>query len=266
MTTFQPIDWYDTPLYYDIVFDDYTRPESEFLAAVLKRHGKTRGRKVLEPACGSGRLVAAMASRGFSVTGFDKNEIMLRYAKKRLRTRKLKADLFQGRLERFSVKDKFDLAHCFVSTFRYILTEKGARSHLRCVRDTLKPGGLYVLGIHLSNYDTDRCSRERWDRKRKGVHVTCNIHGWPADPKKRVERHRCRMVVSRNGKVHQQENIWDFRAYNAKQLKATLRSVPELEHIASYDMTYDIDNPQKLCDDQLDYVLVLRRKSGARGE
>jgi len=101
---FRPIDWYDTPLYYDIVFDDYTRPEAEFIEAVWKLHGQTRGRRVLEPACGSGRLVAAMASRGFLVTGFDKNELMLRYAKKRLRTRKLKARLFQGRLERFSVK------------------------------------------------------------------------------------------------------------------------------------------------------------------
>ncbi len=257
---YRPIDWYDTPLYYDIVFDDYTRPESEFLAAVLKRHGKTRGRKVLEPACGSGRLVAAMANRGFSVTGFVKNELMLRYAKKRLQTRKLKARLFQGRLERFSVKEKYDLAHCFVSTFRYILNEKDARSHLRCVQNALKPGGLYVLGVHLSDYDTDRCSRERWERRRRGVHVTCNIHNWPADPKKRVERHRCRIVVRRNGKVHKQENIWDFRAYNTRQLKATLRSVPGLEHVATYDMAYDMDDPQKLCDDQLDYVLILRRK------
>ena len=257
---FRPIDWYDTPLYYDIVFDDYTRPEAEFLEKALKLHGRTRGRKVLEPACGSGRLVAALASRGFSVTGFDKNELMLRYAKKRLSTRKLKARLFQGRLERFAVKDRYDLAHCFVSTFRYILDEKGARSHLCCVKNALKPGGLYVLGVHLSDYDTDRCSRERWDRSRKGVHVTCNIHNWPADRKKRVERHRCRMVVKRNGKVHKQENIWNFRAYDTKQLKATLRSVPQLEHVATYDMAYDIDDPRELCDDQLDYVLILRRR------
>ncbi len=258
--TFRPIDWYDTPLYYDIVFDDYTRPEAEFLESVLGRHAHTRGRKVLEPACGSGRLVAFLASRGFSVTGFDKNELMLRYAKKRLQKRKLKARLFQGRLERFSVKDKYDLAHCFVSTFRYILTEEGARSHLRCIQNALKPGGLYVLGVHLSDYDTDRCSRERWDRSRKGVHVTCNIHNWPANPKKRRERHRCRMVVRRSGKVHRQENIWDLRAYNARQLKSTLRSVPDLEHVATYDMAYDIHDPREFCDDQLDCVLVLRRR------
>jgi SAM-dependent methyltransferase len=257
---FRPVDWYDTPLYYDIVFDDYTRPESEFLEAVLKRHGKTRGLKVLEPACGSGRLVAALASRGFLVTGFDKNEIMLRYAKKRLSKRRLEARLFQACLERFSVRGKFDLAHCLVSTFRYILTEEGARSHLRCVRDALKPGGLYALGVHLSDYDTDRCSRERWDRMRNGVHVVCNIHNWPADLKKRVERHRCRMMVRRNGTVHKQENIWDFRAYNARQLKATLRSVPGLAHVATYDMNYDIDSPRELRDDQLDCVLILRRE------
>ena len=68
------------------------------------------------------------------------------------------------------------------------------------------------------------------------------------------------MVVKRNGKVHRQENIWNFRAYNARQLKATLRSVPQLEHVATYDMAYDIDEPQVIRDEQLDYVLILRRR------
>jgi len=33
------IDWYDTPLYYDIVFDEDTVEEANFLEVMYARHG-----------------------------------------------------------------------------------------------------------------------------------------------------------------------------------------------------------------------------------
>ena len=44
-------DWYDTPLYYDIVFDDGTRAEADFLeGAYLKHTRPSKTRRLLEPA------------------------------------------------------------------------------------------------------------------------------------------------------------------------------------------------------------------------
>ena len=77
------VDWYDEPEAYDIVFDADTRAEARFLLEMLERHGprSTRARRrILEPACGSGRLVSALARLGHDVTGFDRNEAMLTYA------------------------------------------------------------------------------------------------------------------------------------------------------------------------------------------
>ena len=53
------IDWYDTPLYYDIIFDADTVEETDFLETIFDRHGNGNGknRSVLELACGSGRLI-----------------------------------------------------------------------------------------------------------------------------------------------------------------------------------------------------------------
>ena len=71
MATFRRADWYESPHYYDILLAPDSEREAGFLEAVAARHGRTLGRNVLEPACGSGRLLLEMARRGWRVTGVD---------------------------------------------------------------------------------------------------------------------------------------------------------------------------------------------------
>ncbi len=74
-------DWYDTPLYYDIVFDDGTVQEADFLERAFAQYAQPAQRKrLLEPACGSGRLALEMARRGWAVSGFDGNAHMIALA------------------------------------------------------------------------------------------------------------------------------------------------------------------------------------------
>ena len=51
-----------------------------------------------------------------------------------------------------------------------------------------------------------------------------------------------------------------FRTYDAAQLRRLLRSVPALEHVATYDFNYDPDASRVLDDAQLDTLLILRRR------
>ena len=61
---YEDLDWYEAPEYYDAIYDVDTDLEADFLEAAYERHATAgRARRVLEPACGSGRLVAAMAAR-----------------------------------------------------------------------------------------------------------------------------------------------------------------------------------------------------------
>lgn len=257
---FHKIDWYDTPRYYDIVFDVDTKLECDFLEAMADRHGATRGRRALEPACGSGRLVAELSRRGYAVTGFDKNHHMLAYARKRLADAGLRARLCGRELDDFRFAPRFDLAHCLVSTFKYLLSERSARRHLECTARALKGGGIYVLGLHLSQYDSSSKTRERWVARRHGATVTCNTQFWPPDRRRRIERVRTRLTVRERGSTARFETSWLFRCYDARQLRRLLRSVPAFEHVATYDFTYDVDKTRDLSDEQLDVVLVLRRR------
>jgi SAM-dependent methyltransferase len=261
-TRWSTIDWYDTPRYYDIVFDTDTKREADFLEEMLRRHGRPNGARVLEPACGSGRLVSEMARRGFDVLGFDRNAAMLEYAARRLRSRGLSARLEIGELATFQTNARFDLAVCLVSTFKYLLDERSARSHLQSVARGLVPGGIYVLGFHLTDYGSDALSRERWVATRGRTRVVCNTQVWPADRRKRLEDVRTRLLVTNGARKLRNETRWQFRTYDARQVRALLASVPELEHVATYDFTYRPDRPRTLSDDQLDIVLVLQRRRG----
>ena len=270
---FDEVDWYALPRYYDIVFDDETALEVDFLEAVFERHhhidptrrSSLSPKRVLEPACGSGRLMIEFARRGWTPSGFDLSEHMLAYARERfhtegLPTRDLSKRLWLDRLEDFSCGERFELAHCLVSTFKYIQTEAEARSHLERVARRLVPGGLYVLGLHLTEYANDRPERERWVGRRDGIEVVCNIQGWPADRRARRERIRSRLVVTEGRGQRRLESNWTFRTYDARQLRSLLASVPALEHVETYDFALALDEPRPLNDEQLDCLLVLRKR------
>ena len=257
---FEEVDWYDTPRYYDIIFDVDSVLECDFLEAMRERHGTTRGRRVLEPACGSGRLVAEMARRGYRVSGFDKNEHMLEYARRRLSRLGLRATLRGMELDDFRFRERFDLAHCLVSTFKYLPDEERARRHLECTARALKKGAIYVLGFHLSHYDSHAKTRERWNESRDGTDVTCTTQFWPPDRRSRIERARTRLTVHEHGVTRRFETSWRFRSYNARQVRRLLETVPRFEHVATYDFTYRADRPRQLDDQQLDVVLILQRR------
>ncbi|MCG5051956.1 MAG: class I SAM-dependent methyltransferase [Myxococcales bacterium] len=261
--TYAPFDWYETPLYYDIVFDEDTQKEAAFLQALHARHVRRPTGRLLEPACGSGRLVAAMAKRGFSVSGFDASEGMIAFARARTRAYGARVHLSTQTMQGFSYKSRFDMAFCLVSTFKYLLTETDAQAHLERVAACLRPGGVYLLGFHLTDYDRTNAERERWVQSRGDDHVTCNIQIWPPERRTRLERARSRLVVRPvrgKGSAKRFETNWHFRTYSRAQFLTLIAKVPSLRHVDTHDFDYDPDHHARFGEDRADVIAVLRRE------
>lgn len=261
-------DWYDTPEYYDIIFDADTPKEAAFLDSLWRQHARTHGRaqpRTMEAACGSGRLMAQMLTLGWKTDGFDLSPAMLESARQRLKTltpAKGQWRLWQDSMQAFAAPPQhYHLVHCLVSTFKYLLTEADAQACLRRMGDALLPGGLLILGLHLTNYQRTTCEHERWVEQRDGIHVVCNTRTWPPQRHSRTEKVRTRLKITHPGQPHRtQETCWTFRTYNAAQLKRTIAAaLPDFQVVAHHDFHYRLDQTRAFDDSYADMVLVLRR-------
>ena len=255
-------DWYNLPLYYDIVFDQDTICEAEFLEQAFDRHSdivRPKVIEILEPACGSGRLLHALSNMGHNVTGFDISPAMLEFSENRLIESGFEPSLYQMGMERFEISRDFDMAFCLVSTFKYLLDEESARAHLRQVARHLKDGAIYVLGFHLSDYTKQVSQREEWNGVRNGTEVECVIDSEPPDPDARLEHMCCVLNVRDKGKEKTVRTNWKFRTYNPAEVRTLLESVPELSLEACYDFCYDITEPRELESPWEDVIMILKK-------
>lgn len=262
MEAFDEQEWYDEPKFYDIVYDVDTDKEADFIEALCERYVRSPGKSALEPACGSGRLVAALAARGFRAVGFDRNPRMLAYARARLSLLGLAAEVKQMDMSRFRLgAERFDIAHCLVSSFRHLAEEEDAKRHLRCIADTLRTGGIYALGLLLTDYGDRALTFERFDEERDGIRVQCHHTTFPASRRRRSAVMRARMTVTERGAVKKFESSWTSRTYGPRQLKAFLATEPRLELVGVHDFDYAVDKRSLLEDDRLDKVVVLRKRA-----
>jgi hypothetical protein len=173
--------------------------------------------------------------------------------------------VFAARMESFAPSGPVDFAFCLLSTFKYVLTGRGAAGHLRRVAASLVRGGLYVIGIHLTDYSRRVLDHERWTGDRAGIRVVSTTDTWPANRRTRTERLRNRMVVRERtddsaARTRRIETKWLCRTYDARQLRSLIARVPEFEVVACHDFNHDIHLTREFNDSKEDIVVVLRKR------
>jgi SAM-dependent methyltransferase len=130
---------------YDIAFSWDVSAEVDWL---LERLGRDCS-PVLEPACGSGRMLAALAEHGVEVVGFDNSPEMVRLAQDRLRARRLPGEALVADMAGFALERVFGGAICPVDSLAYLTEPAEALTHLACVARHLRPGAGYLVQLDL---------------------------------------------------------------------------------------------------------------------
>jgi SAM-dependent methyltransferase len=251
--------WYDFPQYYDLAFRSETSLEADFIEAAARKYCDFKARRLLEPACGTGRLVAELAARGYEVAGFDLNQAALDYLRRRLIRRGLRAEVFEADMADFRVPAPVGAAYCTFNSFRHLLTEEAARRHLECVAASLRLGGIYILGFHLLPPDASEECTERWTEHHGRTTVTTTLRVLSANRRRRIEKLRISMLARVGAKEIRMRDEFRFRMYTAAQFRRLLAAVPSLELCDVYDFWYEIDHPLEFNDDRADTVFILRR-------
>ena len=253
---------YDWPQYWDLAFDDDTQLEADFIEAAARKYCSFPVRRLLEPGCGGGRLVLELAQRGYDVSACDLSDAAVEFARARLVAANLTtANVVVDDMRELSCEPEADVAYCLVNTFRHLLTEDDAARHLRAVADSVRSGGLYLIGMHLLPPDADEEDSEEWSVSKGETTVNMRLDVAQCDRKTRMETLKFRMevVTSDADSPLCFETDYQMRIYRAHQFEELLKRVPEFELLDVYDFWYDIEEPLQLSDEMGDTVFVLRR-------
>lgn len=239
--------FYCEPALYDLVHASGTDDEVWLLDRLFALYGNGE-KTALEPACGTGRYLAGLLRRGWTVEGYDLSPEMVRFAQKRLAKYGARAALAVGDMRTYRSRRRFGLVFNLLSTFRHLMSDRDALAHLRRCAESLAPGGVMVLGLDLASYGREQPDEEVFP-ERGATHVLMTI---PADRRRRRER-VMNFVTVPGRKVL--ESHYDLRSYDAAQLKALLAKSPfRVKAVFGYD-----GRPAKLGGPERALWLVLRK-------
>ena len=214
------INWYDLPTYYDASFSYEMSDELAFLKKVFKKYSNSSQPELLEPACGTGRLMIPLIREGFNCSGFDLNRNALLYLEEKLDRNQLHANVFYGDMINFKANKKYDGIYCTVDTFRHLLTEKEAKQHLVSAIKVLKKNGIYVLGLHLISKEKKIDRLTRWTSKRGRLTIKTIMSMIKLDKNKRRETLEVELKIKTKGYNNSYTSIYQLRTYTIKQVNA----------------------------------------------
>lgn len=133
--------------------DDYMEADAELLEIIETIHPGT----ALDIGCGSGGLVAAMAEKGWEVTGIDIAPKAVEAARKVLEARGLQASIAVANAAEWKPNQQFDL---ITNSFALPATEDEQSALFQTIRDSLRQGGTVLI----KDFDAEMQKREEFSR------------------------------------------------------------------------------------------------------
>ena len=142
---------YNRPYGYDIENEDVVEDITFWLDAARKH----RAIRILELACGTGRLAIPLAQAGFLVTGLDISEGMLERCSLKLSKKEEDArknlTLHLGDMRDFDFDQAFDLIFIGFNSVNHLLTIQEQLNTFRCVYKHLGKGGRFMVDVYSPN-------------------------------------------------------------------------------------------------------------------
>lgn len=133
------------------------RDTFDVIDGFLKPHGCKR---ILEVACGTGRLMAIMEENGYEVTGLDLSQKMLKIARKRC-----KGELLMQDMRDILIGKPFDALICLGGSFGYMLTDEDVNKALKGFNRALRGGGILMF----DSFDADKSRQYEFGGWREAV-------------------------------------------------------------------------------------------------
>ena len=187
---------YDTPAIYDVATGWKLDREIEFLEEVFARHAGSV-RRILEPCCGTGRHLLALAERGYQVAGYDRSVAMTEFARKRLEP--FGGEIWEGDMATFAPPGPFDAALNLVNSIGYLLEDAEIAGHLDRSGSALRSGGIYVVQLSYGGEPPELARFGPWGNRKDGLSTTILWEVVREDEAAKRSYQHCR-ITARSGR------------------------------------------------------------------
>ena len=104
---------------------------------------------ILEPMCGSGRLLIPLAQAGYSIHGVDNSSSMLASCKERALKLGLSLTLFEEPIETMTLPKQYNLILIPLGSFQLLYPRLTAFHTLNNLKKHLQPGGKIILDLYV---------------------------------------------------------------------------------------------------------------------
>jgi SAM-dependent methyltransferase len=224
-------DLYDrhAPLY-DIAFDWDVGEEVAWLLDRLE----PAGAPLLEPGCGSGRMLVALARRGVESVGIDRSPAMVALARSRLAAFPGMHSVEEADMVDFELGQRFGGALCPINTLCHLRPDQLVR-HLDCVARQLAPGAGYLVQIGVHDPGRAETTPSVWEAERAGTRLRIEWRVVDVDLARGRERQRSRIEVVAGdgaGEVIEEDHV--MTAWTPATLGDAIAS-SQLTRVAAYD-------------------------------
>lgn len=244
---------YDDPTVYDILHAPGAAEELDGLQRMADRWTTAPtladGGVWLEPACGTGRLLRAVARRNGRVIGFDASRVMVDDANRRLARLGFDglacakmADMtgFVGRgSDKACAPASISFAFNPINSFRHLMTDADALAHLDQMGKALAPGGAYAVGMSITTYGLEPPTEDTWEASRGPCRVHQFIQYDPPTGRNggtRVERVISYITVTTPSADRTLESTYALRTYDLVQWRDLIdRSAMRIAAVTDQD-------------------------------
>ncbi|MGZ9584064.1 class I SAM-dependent DNA methyltransferase [Paenibacillus marinisediminis] len=134
--------------------EEYVNPEqydvenkgAAEMPMLLKWLGQS-ARRVVELACGTGRVTIPMAEEGFEMTGVDITDSMLALARDKAQAKSVEAQWILANMLEWNPEELVDAVYMAGNSFQHLLTNAEQETFVKNVHHMLKENGLLIFDL-----------------------------------------------------------------------------------------------------------------------
>ena len=132
---------------------DKLQPDSEYekfanyIEGIFEKFGKSP-KLILDLACGTGRLTAVLAARGYDMIGVDISDDALNLAAERSKSAKQDILFLQQDMTDFELFGTVDAIVCCFDSVNYLTDLRDLRRTFKLCENYLNPGGLLIFDVN----------------------------------------------------------------------------------------------------------------------